>query len=70
MLASYPHPAFGQVDSIGLPLKIDRFSPDYRAGPRLDADRESILKALGYTVDEVARLEAAGAFGSGRTEEG
>lgn len=64
MLASYPHPAFGQVESVGLPLKIDRFSPDYRAGPRLDADRESILKTLGYTGDEVARLEAAGAFGS------
>ena len=70
MLASYPHPAFGQVETVGLPLKIDRFTPDYRAGPRLDADRESILKTLGYTVDEVARLEAAGAFGSGTTEEG
>ena len=70
MLASYPHPAFGRVETVGLPLRIDRFSPDYRAGPRLDADRESILKTLGYTVDEVARLEAAGAFGSGTTEEG
>jgi crotonobetainyl-CoA:carnitine CoA-transferase CaiB-like acyl-CoA transferase len=70
MLASYPHPAFGQVETVGLPLKIDRFTPDYRAGPRLDADRESILKTLGYTVDEVARLEAARAFGSGTTEEG
>jgi crotonobetainyl-CoA:carnitine CoA-transferase CaiB-like acyl-CoA transferase len=65
MLASYPHPAFGQVESIGLPLKISGFSPEYRAGPRLDADRESILRALGYGVDEVARLESAGAFGSG-----
>lgn len=69
MLASYPHPAFGQVESVGLPLKIDRFSPDYRAAPRLDADRESLLKTLGYSVTEVARLEAAGAFGSGTTEE-
>ena len=69
MLASYPHPAFGQVESAGLPLRIDRFSPDYRAGPRLDADRESLLKTLGYSVTEVARLEAAGAFGSGKTEE-
>jgi crotonobetainyl-CoA:carnitine CoA-transferase CaiB-like acyl-CoA transferase len=69
MLASYPHPAFGQVETVGLPLRIDRFSPDYRAGPRLDADRESILKTMGYTVDDVARLEAAGAFGSGTTEE-
>jgi crotonobetainyl-CoA:carnitine CoA-transferase CaiB-like acyl-CoA transferase len=63
MLVSYPHPAFGQVESIGLPLKITGFAPDYRAGPSLDADRESILKTLGYTADEVVRLEAAGAFG-------
>jgi formyl-CoA transferase len=65
MLASYPHPAFGQVESIGLPLKISDFSPAYRAAPRLDADRQSVLEALGYTADEVAALEAAGAFGSG-----
>jgi crotonobetainyl-CoA:carnitine CoA-transferase CaiB-like acyl-CoA transferase len=65
MLASYPHPAFGQVESIGLPLKISDFSPAYRAAPRLDADRQSVLEALGYAADEVAALEAAGAFGSG-----
>jgi crotonobetainyl-CoA:carnitine CoA-transferase CaiB-like acyl-CoA transferase len=70
MLASYPHPVFGQVESVGLPLKISDFSPEYRAGPRLNADRESILETLGYSADEVARLETAGAFGSSITEEG
>jgi crotonobetainyl-CoA:carnitine CoA-transferase CaiB-like acyl-CoA transferase len=62
-LASYPHPTFGQVSSIGLPYAISDFEPEYRAGPRLDADREPILQALGYTTEEIAGLAAAGAFG-------
>jgi formyl-CoA transferase len=65
MLASYPHPAFGQVESVGLPLTISGFSPEYRPGPSLDADRASILQSLGYSGEEIARLEGAGAFGSG-----
>jgi crotonobetainyl-CoA:carnitine CoA-transferase CaiB-like acyl-CoA transferase len=46
-------------------LKISGFSPEYRAGPRLDADRDAILGTLGYAADEIARLEEAGAFGPG-----
>jgi crotonobetainyl-CoA:carnitine CoA-transferase CaiB-like acyl-CoA transferase len=65
MLVSYPHPAFGQVETMALPLKISGFSPEYRAGPSLDADRHSILATLGYAADEIARLTNAGAFGSG-----
>jgi crotonobetainyl-CoA:carnitine CoA-transferase CaiB-like acyl-CoA transferase len=65
MLASYPHPVFGQVESVGLPLTISGFSPEYRPGPSLDADRASILQSLGYSGEEIARLEGAGAFGSG-----
>ena len=63
MLATYPHPTFGQVGSIGLPYTISDFEPEYHAGPRLDADREPILHALGYTTEEIGRLAAAGAFG-------
>jgi formyl-CoA transferase len=51
------------VGSIGLPFTISDFEPEYRAGPRLDADRELILAALGYTTEEIGRLAAAGAFG-------
>jgi crotonobetainyl-CoA:carnitine CoA-transferase CaiB-like acyl-CoA transferase len=65
MLASYTHPTFGQVEGMALPLKISGFSPEYRAGPRLDADRDAILGTLGYAADEIARLEEAGAFGPG-----
>jgi crotonobetainyl-CoA:carnitine CoA-transferase CaiB-like acyl-CoA transferase len=70
MLASYAHPAFGQVQSMALPLKISGFSPEYRAGPGFDADRNSILGSLGYGGDEIARFEEAGAFGSGITGNG
>ncbi|HXN01207.1 MAG TPA: CoA transferase [Candidatus Dormibacteraeota bacterium] len=70
MLASYAHPTFGQVESIGLPLTFSGFSPEYRAGPSLNADRDSILGTLGYAADEITRLEEAGAFGSGTSGNG
>ena len=46
-----------------MPFAISDFEPEYQAGPRLDADREPILQALGYTTEEIGRLAAAGAFG-------
>jgi crotonobetainyl-CoA:carnitine CoA-transferase CaiB-like acyl-CoA transferase len=55
---------------MALPLKISGFSPEYRAGPSFDADRHAILGSLGYAADEIARLEEAGAFGSGITGNG
>ena len=63
MLAEYSHPLFGEVRSVGLPMSMDRFKPQYRAAPRLGADSGAILAELGYTADAVATLRAAGAFG-------
>lgn len=63
MLAAYPHPAFGEVRSVGLPLSMGGFTPEYRAAPRLGADAAEILAGLGYDSDASHRLAAAGAFG-------
>jgi crotonobetainyl-CoA:carnitine CoA-transferase CaiB-like acyl-CoA transferase len=65
MLASYHHPVFGDVRSVGLPIKLAGFLPDYRAAPALDGDRWELLQGLGYSPEEVGRLEEAGAFGNG-----
>jgi crotonobetainyl-CoA:carnitine CoA-transferase CaiB-like acyl-CoA transferase len=64
MLAGYDSPLFGPVRSVGLPIAISDFAPEYRAAPSLDGDREALLEELGYTPYETATLEEEGAFGS------
>lgn len=63
MLASYPHPTFGQVGAIGTPFMLSDFQPRYRAGPALNGDQQDILEEFGFSADERAELAAAGAFG-------
>src|SRR5919197_3006921 len=64
MLASYPHPAFDRVRAIGTPFALGGFQPEYRAGPRLNGDQQTIPADLGYDAAAIADLAAAGAFGS------
>jgi crotonobetainyl-CoA:carnitine CoA-transferase CaiB-like acyl-CoA transferase len=63
MLAEYEHPTFGTVRSVGLPLHLGDFTPEYHAGPALGADTGAVLEGLGYDAAQVAALRAAGAFG-------
>jgi crotonobetainyl-CoA:carnitine CoA-transferase CaiB-like acyl-CoA transferase len=64
MLASYEHPGLGPVRSVGLPLRVSGFSPNYRASPALGADAADLLAEFGYDEAEVTRLADAGAFGA------
>jgi crotonobetainyl-CoA:carnitine CoA-transferase CaiB-like acyl-CoA transferase len=64
MLAEYPDETFGRVRSVGLPLHVGGYAPEYRAGPPLGGDTDAILAELGYGPVDVARLRAAGAFGA------
>jgi len=63
MLAEYQHPTFGTVRSVGLPLHLGDFTPEYHAGPALGADTDAILADLGYDAESITALRAAGAFG-------
>lgn len=65
MLAAYRHPALGEVTTVGLPIKMGGFTPEYRPGPALDGDRDAILKEAGYAPAEIEALRARGAFGRG-----
>ncbi len=50
------------VKLLGSPVKLDRTPADpRRPGPALGADTADVLAALGYTREEAAALEAAGA---------
>jgi crotonobetainyl-CoA:carnitine CoA-transferase CaiB-like acyl-CoA transferase len=64
MLVSYVHPTLGKVSMVGTPFKLEGYAPEHRAGPRMDADRLEILESLGYRLQDVDALAAAGAFGS------
>jgi crotonobetainyl-CoA:carnitine CoA-transferase CaiB-like acyl-CoA transferase len=64
MLAEYEHPSFGAVRSVGLPLTLSGFEPDYGPGPGLGADTDALLGELGLSAAEIDALRLAGAFGS------
>ena len=63
LLAGYEHPTLGPVTTVGLPIKMDGFVPNYRPGPRLDEDRTEVLLAAGYAAQEIEMLKNRGAFG-------
>lgn len=63
MLASYDHPSLGEVRSVGLPLRVGGFEPEYRAGPRYGEHQDAILADAGYSPAEIRELAASGAFG-------
>jgi crotonobetainyl-CoA:carnitine CoA-transferase CaiB-like acyl-CoA transferase len=70
MLAEYEDETFGRVRSVGLPLRVGGYQPEYRPGPSLGADSDVILSELGYTPRDAARLRAGGAFGSAEAGQG
>jgi crotonobetainyl-CoA:carnitine CoA-transferase CaiB-like acyl-CoA transferase len=63
MAVRYDHPELGVVHTVGSPLRLSGFEPEYRAGSGLGADRGALLRELGVTEDEERELELAGAFG-------
>jgi crotonobetainyl-CoA:carnitine CoA-transferase CaiB-like acyl-CoA transferase len=65
MMARFEHPELGEVQSIGMPLHVSGYAPDYRASPALGAHSVAALRAAGVSEAEIARLQKAGAFGTG-----
>jgi crotonobetainyl-CoA:carnitine CoA-transferase CaiB-like acyl-CoA transferase len=63
MLAVYSHAALGEVSTVGLPVKMSGFAPEYRPGPRLGGDSDDVLALAGYDPGEIAALRQRGAFG-------
>ncbi|MBI3968122.1 MAG: CoA transferase [Chloroflexi bacterium] len=60
MIVSWPHPEFGEVKTIGNPIKISDAPPRYEAGPAYAAHTDQVLRELlGYSDDRLAELRAA-----------
>lgn len=64
MLAEYEHPVLGTVRSVGLPLGVGGFAPEYRRAPALNEHGTALLESLGYSSLEIVDFRSRGAFGN------
>jgi crotonobetainyl-CoA:carnitine CoA-transferase CaiB-like acyl-CoA transferase len=62
MVVELEQPGVGKVRQLGVPVKLSRTPGDVRApGPVLGEHTAEVLEALGYSAEEIAALEEAGA---------
>ena len=64
MLARYESAVFGTIGSVGSPISVAGYQPDYRAAPRLGGDGRQLLRELGLSADAIGVLGVRGAFGT------
>lgn len=64
MLATYHSQVFGEVRSIGSPIRVAGFEPRFRSAPALGADKDVLLDELGISATTRRSLERKGAFGA------
>ena len=60
-IVEMPHPRAGAVKSLANPVRLADTPPGYRLPPpMLGEHTQAVLTELGYTVEEIERLRAAG----------
>lgn len=64
--ATYESAELGEVNSVGLPIRVSGYKPNYSAAPGLAAHQAELLAELGLDHEQVVELEHRGAFGAGR----
>ena len=65
MRRTMEHPAAGEVDTLGFPVKYDRIEPGIdRYPPRLGEHTEEVLRSRGYDDGEIEALREAGSIGT------
>jgi crotonobetainyl-CoA:carnitine CoA-transferase CaiB-like acyl-CoA transferase len=61
MVLSQEHPGHGTVRMLGFPIKFAEAPCRLRRpAPEIGGDSDAVLNDLGYSIEEIARLRAAG----------
>ena len=62
MVISAVHPGHGEVKMLGFPIKFAQAPCQLRRpAPDLGADSDAVLREIGYSLADIARLRDAGA---------
>jgi len=65
MIVETEHPRYGQLRQLASPVRVGPDRPTYRRAPQRNEDLSYVVEELlSYSEETVARLTAAGAFGS------
>lgn len=65
LLVNVPGPDGISIPQIGLPIKYSQYMPEYKwAGPYLGKDTRDIIQLLGFSDDEIRKMESGGVFGN------
>src|SRR6185295_8699904 len=60
MIVEVEHPVRGRYITAGNPIKLSASPTKISAAPLLGQHREEVLKELGYSADQIAKLAADG----------
>lgn len=63
ILARYETQEFGTIGSVGLPIQLSGYVPEYRPAPALGEHLQEVLAEAGISPEDITAYRAAGAFG-------
>ena len=64
MLATYSHPVLGEVATLGSPLFVSGWRPEYSRAPLLGEHTVACLRAAGVSASDIREVEIAAARGT------